>query len=140
MGLDAIVYKNARALREKHGSTAFDFDAFTGELSPKSDVTIDEPRSSYVALEKRIGNFDAVGHLRSKLSAILDEDSVILRSVLYSATHAGDKIDTVDFSKLKQEIAIVKSKAPDLEVNAFIDQMEELVAAALVENNPIVFT
>ena len=140
MGLDAIVYKNARSLREKHGSAVFDFDEFTGELSPKLNVKVEEPRSSYIALEKRIGNFDAVGHLRSKISEIVDEESVVLRKVLYSATHAGDKIDIGDFSKLKQEIATVRSNTADPAVIAFIYQMEELVNAASTENNPIVFT
>src|ERR1700761_8139291 len=104
MGLDAIVYRNANALSAQFDGEAFDVDPETGEATPKPDSNLREPRATFVALKKRLGNFAAIGSLRVKLSDVLANDSsVVLKQILHDATHGGDTIKSKDFARIIKE-------------------------------------
>ncbi|HWD92253.1 MAG TPA: hypothetical protein VG938_07885 [Verrucomicrobiae bacterium] len=140
MGLDAAVYRNVNALAERFGAEAFDVDPQTGESTPKPSTNIREPRATFVALKRRLGNFAAVGSLRAKISNILMSDrSIVLQKILYDASHGGDIIKSEDFNGIAKEIETIRCATNDPLVLTFVANIEDLINTALTENNPIVF-
>lgn len=67
---------------------------------------------------------------------------LLISRVLYSGTHSGDIISKEDLGSLKGEIALVRGiTGPQIspELESFLADMEELVAASERNGNPIVF-
>jgi hypothetical protein len=54
MGLDAVVFRNARRLEDDVGEGLFDVDAVTGEATPRPDVVVALPRGAYYAAKERL--------------------------------------------------------------------------------------
>jgi len=139
MGLDAVVFRNIRALEAAYGRGLFDLDETTGEALLRPNAGIAVPREAYFASDKRLGNAAMIGHLHKIVEETpLGADSFITRRILYSGTHGGDSIELHELPRLADELAALKAlNLPDLAL--FIENMEALLKAALAEQNPIVF-
>jgi hypothetical protein len=138
MGLDAVVFRNAKKLQEQYGPDLFETDQTTGEAVPKS-TEIKIPRDNLFAVERRLGNLSQIVWLREVVSKLLpNPGSIIPSQVLYSGFHSGDSIRLNELPQLREEIALLKSKGPP-ELREFIETLESLMNAAEAEGNPIVF-
>jgi hypothetical protein len=120
-------------VEELTGEVYLDYD--TPGLTPK-DVR---------AIHKRLGNMASMAALRDQVGDILGisaRQSLLLNKVLYSGTHGGDVIPVEDRDRLKDEILLIREKPnPQVspELDTFLSDMEELVAASERHGNPIVF-
>jgi hypothetical protein len=137
MGLDAVVYRNAKMVSELYGEEAFETDATTGEAVPVKGVQHEIRPEALVASEQRLGNVDQVGFLRQEVQQLLG-DSVLTRKVLHSGSHSGDVVAATEFPKLRRELDVLKERK-DVRLNSFLEAMESLLAAGEAEQNPIVF-
>lgn len=142
MGLDARVYVNIENLRK---DPRF-FDALVDE--PTGEVYFADEKKGLtshllVADEKRLGNAAEVGALRQETMKHLSENSILLKLVLYSATHSGDTIKVEDLNSLSNEIDFLeKSSAQNAspELVEFVIKLRSLIRNAQAQPNPIVFT
>lgn len=143
MGLNAVVYvyKNNLALNQEESFVKI--DEHTGEVYFE-DLHIAQryPSSMFIAINKRLGNIDAVTALRDEILKIIDNNSVLYRKVLYNGSHSGDTISLEALDSLESEINFIGKKttgnrSPALEV--FLGDMSELIEAARTQKNPIVF-
>ena len=108
----------------------------SGEKDLKREITI--------AARERLGNEHLVTLLRAELFNLGFENdtSLILRKILYSGTHSGDVISADDFNGLKRELAyITEMSLPrgSTALLSFLAKMQNLVAVAEEQGNPIVF-
>ncbi len=143
MGLDAVVYRSKKNLPFDADALGATLDSSTGEYC-FSDPAVERefPLETRIALEKRIGNIALVAALRDEAEQALDENSVIMSKVLYSGTHAGDAIPLELMPVLHEELLLLREYAAQNgteDLKQFVCDMEELVAAANREGNPIVF-
>lgn len=143
MGLDALVYRNKANLPFDADAVGAEFNSITGEYYFADDAVEQRyPYETRVAISKSIGNITLVGRLREEAQAVLDEDSVVLSKVLYSGTHTGDTLDSRVFARLERELSSLARHAGQTgseRLQRFASDMNELLAAARAENNPIVF-
>jgi hypothetical protein len=139
MGLHAIVFRNIHRLEEAHGLGRFELDELTGEAIPKPGGKSTIPRDAFFATRRRIGNLAEIGFLREATGKLLvSKSSLIMDRILCSGSHSGDLIRVAEFSRLKKEIGLLKSRN-ESELQTFIDTLESLLCAAESEHNPIVF-
>ncbi len=140
MGLNAYVFLSKAHLPFDADALGAEFDADTGEYF-FSDTELDRKYSldARTTCPKRIGNIAAVSQLREGARRVLGESSVVLSKVIYSGTHCGDTLKCEQFSALEQELALLRSSQPSSAILEFIRDMEDLINAAKVERNPIVF-
>ncbi len=140
MGLDAHVFLSKAHLPFDADALGAEFDADTGQYF-FSNAELDRKYSleARTTCAKRIGNIAAVEHLREEARRVLDESSVLLSKVIYSGTHCGDTLSGELFSALEQELVLLRSGKPSSPMFEFIRDMEDLINAAKVEGNPIVF-
>jgi hypothetical protein len=143
MGLDATVYRNRRNLpvhlREKLTS-----DTESGEVYFREAV---DDRlfgtAQLIAWQERIGNIALVAFIREEIAkAFGHQESLLSRKVVYSGSHAGDCIPFREMDQLNREIdelekLTISSRSPELA--SFIGQMRKIIAAAIREENSIVF-
>ncbi|HUO27180.1 MAG TPA: hypothetical protein VMU61_16050 [Candidatus Aquilonibacter sp.] len=146
MGLDAAVYKRLEELPFTKEDLRFvAVDPRTGQVDFEDAALFRAWSDKVKVVEKRIGNIALVSLLRAEMEKILGAQSsgtLLIRKVLYSGTHSGDIISKEDLSSLKHEIASVrKTTGQQLspEVESFLADMEELIAASERHGNPIVF-
>ncbi|MFZ0732059.1 MAG: hypothetical protein WAM79_07020 [Candidatus Sulfotelmatobacter sp.] len=146
MGLDAAVYKRLEELPFTKEDLRFvAVDPRTGQVDFENAALFRTWSDRVKVVEKRIGNIALVNLLRAEMERILGRQSsetLLIRKVLYSGTHSGDIISNEDLTSLKHEIASVRGTtahrlSPDLE--RFLADMEELIAASERHGNPIVF-
>ncbi len=143
MGLNAVVYIHRNNLALDQESDALKTDEETGEVYLKdAEITKQHPKATFVAVDKRLGNIDAIAAVRSEISKIIGDKSILYSKVLYSGAHSGDIIGLECLDKLESEInlteeAIGNSRLPALK--SFLGAMKELVEAAKEQKNPIVF-
>jgi hypothetical protein len=138
MGLDAVVFRNAKNLEKEFGCDLFEIDEKTGEAVPKN-TELKIPQDRFYAIERRLGNLSGIAWLRETVGDLLrNPESIVQSRVLYSGTHSGDSITLNELPRLRDEIGLLKSCGPP-ELRAFIDAMESLMDAAEAEGNPIVF-
>jgi hypothetical protein len=100
------------------------------------------PRETRIAVRKRIGNIALVGALREDAKRVLEDHSIILSKVLYSGTHCGDSIPLDLISALETELFRLQHYADQNHVEylkRFVTDMQDLIAGAKREGNPIVF-
>lgn len=141
MGLDAIVYRKSSDIRQVIGDRKI--DGVTGE--PCLDETDNEPElmTKCISIEKRLGNAASIGEIHGLLTqwGRLNEDGVLLKRVLSSASHSGDFVPLSDLDPLLDELLKVRNghlyKQPI--IREFIDDMLILCNTSKEENNPIVF-
>lgn len=143
MGLDAFVFRSKKNLPFDADALGAEFDPATGEYF-FSDRELDRkyPLDVRRAVEKRIGNIAAVSELRQEARRVLSEASVVLSKVLYSGSHCGDAIDSQFLPSLERELTLLDRFAHErrlADMKEFVTAMRELVVAAKVEGNPIVF-
>lgn len=143
MGLDAIVYKNRRKLPLDPEAVGLQLDKTTGEWYSSTGSLPDSIRiAGLTALHKRLGNADLIATLSSEASrALVPANSVLLSSVLHSGSHSGDVVAGEDVTTLGQEISIVRNRSHSLspDLARLLDELDELIAAANDNQNPIVF-
>ena len=103
-----------------------------------------------VFLHHRIGNIASVGFLRSIIKKLFsnptDGSPLIWDKVIYSGTHCGDFLSVEVLAPLKQELELVETQdfsilnKKEIEyLKHFLQQMNELIHAALTMKKPIVF-
>jgi hypothetical protein len=138
MGLDVVVFRNAKNLQQEFGWDLFDVDKATGEALPK-DAEHKIPQGKLFAIERRLGNISEIARLRESVGELLrNQESILQSRVLYSGSHSGDSIPLNKLPQVREEIALLKSyDRPEL--STFIGAMEAVMDAAETEGNPIVF-
>ena len=139
MGLNAVVYRNRENLPPEIAALPLRTDPLTGESYPPDDAHM--PSSKTERVHKRLGNIAQIAHLRKVLSPRMDIP-LVLSSVLQDGSHCGDVIPVAQLPELQKELSLISS-SPDLredeDVSIFVESLNELLQAALREQNPIVF-
>jgi hypothetical protein len=143
MGLDATVYRNRKNL-PAHLQERVTSDTESGEIYFRDAADIGIFESSHLkAWHEYIGNIALVTFIREEVAkAFGNREGLLSRKVVYSGSHAGDFIPFSDVDSLDREIDelerdTMSSRSPEL--TTFIEQMRKLVAAAIREENSIVF-
>ncbi len=145
MGLDAVVYRHRSHLTLDDELKDALVDEPTGEVYlPEERPNRNCPPDFFVALHRRLGNLETICRLRSELEEIVGHKNTdIQQKWLSSAFHAGDVIPLADLAKLEGEIDLIRQNSrgrASREVEVFLQNLSELIAAAKYEGNPIVFT
>ena len=92
------------------------------------------------AIHLRLGNVSSIAALHGEVSHLLKPGSLISSQVLYNGYHCGDIITVERMGELKEELAVLRRKAPISDhVASFLDDLDRLVVAAVEQQNPIVF-
>ena len=143
MGLDATVYRNRKNL-PAHLQERVTSDPESGEIYFRDAADIRLFDSSQInAWHEHIGNIAFIAHIRKEIAkAFGHQENLLSRKVVYSGSHAGDCIPLSEIDELSREIDelernTMSSRSPEL--TTFIEQMRKLVAAAIREENGIVF-
>jgi len=146
MGLDAAVYKQLNELPFTKEELRFiSLDPRTGQVDFEDAALFRTWHNKIKAAEKRIGNIALVDLLRAEIEKILgpsSSETLLISRVLYSGTHSGDMILVDDLFSLKQEFALIRGLAENCispQLENFLADMEELIAASERNSNPIVF-
>jgi hypothetical protein len=142
MGLDAVVYKHRSKLPADAEVAGLLFDEPTGEwYSPTGRLPEPFRRAGVRAVHKRLGNIALIALLRHEARSLLPNESIIVSKILYGGTHSGDCIALVKTPSLKREIVVLTKRDSDLspDLRQLRNDLEELVAAAEENRNPIVF-
>ena len=145
MGLDAAVYKRLEELPFTKEELRFiTVDARTGQFDFEDPTLFRTWRDRVMAVSKRIGNVALVDFLRAEIERVLGPSPrpLLIRRVLYDGTHSGDVIAMEELPDLKEEVRLCRESSrrggsPQLE--AFLSDMSELIAASERHHNPIVF-
>ena len=142
MGLDATVYRSKKNLPFDADQLGASLDDATGEVY-FTDSALDRKYSTLCkAVHRRLGNIAEISALRDEAAQVLEPTSLMLTKVLYSGTHGGDTIPAREIDKLQRELSTLREYAESSGTEVFrefLGKMEELVAAAKAQHNPIVF-
>jgi hypothetical protein len=143
MGLDAAVFKSKKHLPFDPEALGASFDPDTGEYFFEDDAMEEKyPPEVWVAVAKWLGNITSIGHLREELAEVLEDDSVVMSKVIYSGTHTGDFLPMNALPDLEWELSVIDEYLEERSsplVAQFVGDMRELMSAAQLEGNPIVF-
>lgn len=144
MGLDAHVCRNPRNLPVYLQNWPLVREEGSGELSfANPNDWNEEIHQAFIACHHHIGNIALVRFLREEIAAAFgNETSLLFTKVVYNGIHGGDFIPLSAITDLSAELDELErltqgSRPPELD--CFLVQMRELVAAALREENGIVF-
>ena len=143
MGLDAVVYKGLSRLPSEVDRNMIHIDDITGEMTHKDGSSVFGHGSSEV-LSKSFGNLAQIGYLRRTLLENFPQlaSSIIVTKVLYSGSHSGDAIPYAELPLLKKELEFIRrAKTQDdrRDLDRLLLELDELIAAAELEGNPIAF-
>lgn len=143
MGLDATVYRDRKNL-PAHLRERVAVDPQSGEIyfrDAADDKLFDS--SQLEAWHEYLGNISLVAFIREEIAkAFGNQESLLSRKVVYSGSHAGDYIPFSEVDQLNREVdELEKMTVPgrSAELTVFIEQMRKLIAAAIREENGIVF-
>jgi len=142
MGLDAVVYKNRTKLALDPERAGLQLDKRTGEWYSEIDEIPEAIREVGIeALHKRLGNATLVATLANETKSYMPMDSVLLSRILFSGSQAGYAIPTEEVDSLKQEVIVLRNNSSQVssELARFLNDLDELIAAAQENDNPIVF-
>jgi hypothetical protein len=140
MGLDAVVYKNRTKLPLDPERAGLRLDQSTGEWHSETDELPDAIRVAGIeAIHKRLGNASLIAAIAAETRSHMPTDSMLVSRILFSGSHAGDAILPETVESLKQEVLVLKNSSPSPELTRFLNDLDELIAAAQDNNNPIVF-
>jgi hypothetical protein len=142
MGLDAVVYKHRSKLPVDPERAGLRMEESTGEWYCETGNVPEPIRAAGVeALHKRLGNVGLIAALGREVGEVLPGNSVLLSNVLYEGGHAGDVVAPDKVGVLKQEIAQVRERASTVspELRILLNELDELVASAEENHNPIAF-
>lgn len=139
MSLTAIVFKGMPSVERQTGLRDFDIDTYTGEIVPHASSISKFKFEDAVSKRVHFGNISNVFHIKGIVRGVLkNRTSFLERLVLYSGSHAGDKIDSALFEEILQEVNILENSSVP-EAKKFAADIRCLVEAAIREGNPIVF-
>ena len=139
MSLDAVVFKNLKTMQAEFGDGPFDVELQTGDIEPSAGSPLKLPLGATYAADKWLGNVAGIGELRELVEEIFqDRKSVVLERVIYSGSHSGDVLEISYLAQLRAELDILRRNDAGI-IQRFVSDMDELVAAAEREGNPIVF-
>jgi len=143
MGLDAVVFKNLRNLTLSGSEGALELDPLTGEVSFENDeVGAQYTDAIFRATERRLGNMAMLGEILAEVSESSNPEGILRTKVLQSFSHSGDVIRFEELSTLNQEIQEIKKRTEGHRsrlLDQFLTDLEELIATAQAQENPIVF-
>lgn len=143
MGLDAVVFKNPKNLTLSGTEGAIEVDPLTGEVSFEDDkVGAQYPDAIFRSTERRLGNMASLGEILAEISESSNPERILRTKVLKSFTHCGDVIRFEELSAFNQEIQEINKRTEGRRsrlLDQFLNDLEELIAAARAEENPIVF-
>jgi hypothetical protein len=143
MGLDAKVYLAKESLPCDVEGLGAKKDDTTGEYYFEGASSGNQfPPDFFVAVQKRLGNVDAIAELRRELEdALGNTSSLLYQKCLYNGTHSGDIIEYKLLDQVEVEIAhaLRKSQSAKPLLREFLSAMGELILVAKRERNPIVF-
>lgn len=127
-------------MEREFGRKDFTVDQTTGEAIPNPATPPSISLDDATAYSARLGNIDAIGHLRTVVASRLSnaKDSIILNKVIHSGSHSGDALRTESFHQLRRELELLSSEK-DPFLREFVADMRALLAAAEKEGNPIAF-
>lgn len=143
MGLDAVVYANKTNLPIDQSGDYFLVDEQTGEVYPDPRGGVAYSQQAFTAIHRRLGNASLIATLANEISAVISPESILLKGILYSASHSGDLIRVENLGQLKAEIDSVRQRTHGTgsrELDDFLMALNELIEVANRESNPIVFT
>ena len=139
MSLAAVVFKNVKHMQAEFGDGPFDVDPDTGEAELREGSTLELPYRAAYATRRRLGNISGIGELEELVEQVFgDRKTVVMDKVLYSGSHCGDTLEISDLAQLRAELDVLRRNDAEI-VQAFVGNMDELVAVAEREGNPIVF-
>lgn len=143
MGLDAAVFLNIKEVAANVPVDRLSVDQFTGEAYFSDDEVAHEyPGVIFKALDRRLGNVAALAEILEEISVVSPPDSILRGKILQSFSHSGDVIGYNELETLEHEINLLKKQTADTSspaLNEFVKALEELIAAAREQENPIVF-
>jgi len=141
MGLSAVVYRNVSRLPMGADTSQALVEPNTGEVYFLDEALLKKHRGAEVeAVSFRLGNISEISALREEVLGILEPQSLLLQNVLYSGSHCGDTIPLELLAQLSAELArITDSPKLSTQLRRFVTNMEQLIQAARIEGNPIVF-
>ena len=140
MGLDAVVYKNRTKLPLDPERAGLRLDESTGEWYSETDELPDPIRLEGVkALHKRLGNASLIAAIAAEARSLMPMDSTVLSRILLSGTQAGEAIPPETVESLKQEVTVLRNSSPSPELARFLNDLDELIASAQDNHNPIAF-
>jgi len=91
-------------------------------------------------LQKRLGNYALIGHVRSRIELMPHHAFPLLRErVVYSGVHAGDFIKASDSVRLLEEAQRLRQIPDDAILQQFATDLIELAKVSVATGNPIVF-
>ena len=147
LGLSAVVYRNNKNLPFDPDKLGVSRDDLTGEYycanhEMESSFERQSPWETRVASYKRLGNISRISLLREQSASAVTDLSIVLSKVLYSGTHGGDTIKAECFGWLEDELSKLDVHAKRngfTELSNLVADMNELITAARMEGNPVVF-
>lgn len=143
MGLDAVVFKNLKNLTLSGSEDAIEVDPLTREVSFKNDEVGNQyPDTFFRSTERRLGNVAKLGEILAEISESSNPEGILRAKVLKSFTHCGDVIHFEELSALNQEIQEIKKRTEghrSRSLDQFLNDLDDLIAAACAQENPIVF-
>jgi len=139
MSLTAVVFKGRSSVERQTGLRDFDVDTYTGEIIPSASSILEFKFEDAISKRVHFGNISGVSHIKKIVRSVLkNRTSFVERLILYSGSHAGDKIENDLFNEILKEVNILENSSVS-EAKKFAADIRCLVEAAIREGNPIVF-
>ena len=143
MGLEAVVFKNLRNLTLSGSEDAIEVDPLTREVSFVDDEVGNQyPDAFFRSTERRLGNVASLGQILAEISESSNPEGILRTKVLKSFSHSGDVIPFEELTAFNQEIQEIKKRTEGRRsplLDQFLNDLEELIAEARSQENPIVF-
>lgn len=141
MGRNAVVFKTRDELDPSIDPAQLSYDPILGQYWVEASGGR-YPLEMFIAVAKRIGNSSRVGALREELRQLgLYNETSGLGLVVCTGTGTGDWISTEQLPTVAADIAALEQRTTAIseQMRWFIDDMKELLAAAVRRGNPIAF-
>ena len=104
------------------------------------DVAIyEDDDESREIVSLRLGNLDAIVHLREQAVKSIGRNSLLVRAVLYSAFHCGDRVELELLAELAEDLARLRQCTGDPETLTFAVEFGAFVQRAMELGRPVVF-
>jgi hypothetical protein len=140
MGLDAVVYRARGSFLVDPESLGLRKEPTTGEWYSDGKLPSLIEKAGTEAFRLRLGNISSIAWLHDEAARLMTPDSLILSQVLYNGYHAGDVIEVERIQELEEELTALKCDLPlSPQFASFLDDLGKLAAAAVEQQNPIVF-
>jgi hypothetical protein len=88
----------------------------------------------------RLGNASLIAYLNTAIAERAPEAQVLLAKVLYSASHCGDTITTIEVRDIERELRVVETRcSDDPDIREFVRNFRVVSGVALEHDRPITF-